>query len=200
MRFLPFSLALASVLAAPAAMAAVVFDFEGETTGLQGSSLAITVSGITMTISRLSGADVEIRNISSISANSPPSWGSRTLSPFNSMSGGGFLLTFSSAIAAISVEAGDFAPSDADRMSLTVGGSADSDSLTASQGLPSFVTLSLSGLNNTQAILSGGSATFPQSVFWDNISIELANQVPVPTTLALASAGLLLLRGRRRQA
>lgn len=196
MRLLPVSIAVATLLASSAAMSAIVFDFESAATGNYGASGAFTSGGVTMTVTRLDGSAVEVRSLGGF----PASWGRNALSPFLNIPGGAFLLTFSSAFSAISVDTGDIAPSDADVFSLTVGSDVDTDSQSGSQGFPFFTTLSLTSLNSTTAILSGGSTSFPQSVFWDNISIELANQVPVPATLALAGAGLLLLGWQRRRA
>lgn len=182
--FRPVALAACLLLAAGAQ--AATFDFESSATGLQGPSLVLTDSGLTVSITRIGGADVEIRNISGFSG-SPAAFGKRSLSPFNSTSGGAFLLTFSSAISAISVDVGDFAPSDADEFTLTAGLGSDTSSQSGSTGFPTYSTLSVSGVSSFTAILSGGSAAFPQSVFWDNIKVTA---VPEPGTYALMALGL----------
>lgn len=190
-------LAAALGVAANAQAAVVVFDFEGESLGDKGASHAITSGGISMTITRLGGDTFQVGG----NPNFPSSWGRRALLPMPNTDGGAFLLTFSSAISSISVEASDLAPSDADALSLTVGASVDTDSLPTDFGLPSFATLSLTGLSATQAVLSGGSSAFPQSVYWDNIRIETNSEVPAPGSALLGGAAFaaLLLARRRRE-
>lgn len=111
------------------------------------------------------------------------------------------MLTFSSAFSSISVDVGDFQPSDEDSFSMTVGAFVDSDSQSSNTGFPDFSTLSLTGLNATQAVLSGGSQSFPQSVFWDNIRVETGSAVPEPGTTLLVGAAMVALfaTGRRRK-
>ncbi len=184
-------------VAANAHAALVVFDFEGESFGDKGASHTITSGGISMTITRLGGDTFQVGG----NPDFPSSWGRRALLPSLNTDGGAFLLTFSSAISSISVEAGDLAPSDTDALSLTVGAAVDTGTLPGNVGLPSFATLSLTGLNATQAVLSGGSPGFSQSVFWDNIRIETNSEVPAPGSALLAGAAFaaLLLAGRRRE-
>lgn len=178
--------ALAAGLVLASASQAASFNFESTTAGLQGPSLVMTDSGLTVTITRIGGADVEIRDLS-FDGRTPGAFGARTLSPFNNTGAGAFLLTFSGAISAISVDVGDFAPSDADSFTLTAGTGMDSGSQSGSTGFPTYSTLSVTGVNTFTAVLSGGSAGFPQSVFWDNLNVTA---VPEPSTYALMALGL----------
>ncbi len=185
------------VAASSAAQAVpIVFDFESTPTG-SSTSLVLNNSGLTLTIARIGGAAVEVATRTSY----PASWGDRALSPFLNVGGGAFLLTFSQAISSLSVDVGDFAPSDSDSFTVTAGGQTASASQLATTGFPTFTTLSLAGLNTTAAFFSGGSAAFPQSVFWDNIRVNLVpTRIPEPATLLLLGIGLLSLGlSRRRQ-
>ncbi len=165
---------------------AATFDFEAESAGSKGPTLVQIDSGLTLTITRIGGGDIEV----ALRAAYPATWGSHALSPFLDTGAGAFLLTFSSAISSISVDVGDFAPSDDDVFSLTAGTGFDSDTQPGSTGFPTFSTLTVAGVNTFTAVLSGGSTSFPQSVFWDNIKVTEASQVPVPGTLALLALGL----------
>lgn len=178
------TLAASLVLALSGAQAATVFDFEAETAGDKGASFAMTVDGITMTITRVDGASVEVADRS---GSYPASFGRLALSPFVNSSGGAFLLSFSSAIGSISVDVGDFTPSDADEWSLSAGGGMASGGQDGTTGFPEFSTLMVGSVNTMTAILSGGSPAFPQSVFWDNITVTA---VPEPGTYALMALGL----------
>lgn len=195
MRLLAVLLTTATLSLAPAAHAATIFDFESEIAGNKGNSYAITKNGLTMTITRIGGKVVEVASRQGY----PSSWGRLALSPFLDTSAGAIQLSFSKAITSISVDAGDFAPSDADNFLLTAGSASDSDSQLASTGFPNFATLSLDGLNTFTATLSGGSASFAESVFWDNITVTTANAVPIQGTLGLALGSLGLMAWRRRR-
>ena len=183
MMFAPIRVAVAASLALAAFGAqAVTFDFESETAGVKGPSFSMVSGGLGVTITRIGGGDVSVT-----SSVFPAGWGQNALSPFANTSAGAFLLTFSSAISAISVDVGDFQPSDADVFSLTAGSGSTSGSQGGTTGFPVFSTLSLSGVNSFTAVLSGGSASFPESVFWDNIQVTA---VPEPGTMAMLALGL----------
>lgn len=138
---------------------AALFDFEAEPAGAKGAMLVQSDSGVTMTITRIGGSPIEVAfNFSYADA---PGWGANALSPFLDVGGGAFLLTFSTAISSISVDVGDFAPSDADSFSLSAGTGFDSGSQDGSTGFPTFTTLKVDGVDTTTAILSGGSILGP---------------------------------------
>jgi hypothetical protein len=176
----------AFTLASGTTSAVTVFDFESTASGNQGASLTLVGSEVDVTITRFGGSPVEV----AFRANYPATWGSHALSPFLANTGGAFLLTFSKAITSISVDVGDFSPSDEDSFSLNAGTGSDAGSQNGSTGFPTFFTLSVTGINSTTAILSGGSTQFPQSLFWDNVTVEVS-AVPEPETYALMLAGLL---------
>jgi hypothetical protein len=186
-RFNTLAACAALALASGTASAATeVFDFESLSSGGHGTSLTLFGTHVDLTITRIGGADVEV----AFRRNYPGSWGSHALSPFLNDQGGAFLLSFSKAITSIGVDVGDFAPSDADSFSLVAGTGTDSGAQSGSTGFPAFSHLSVTGIDSTTAILSGGSGTFPQSVFWDNITVEVT-AVPEPETYALMLGGLL---------
>ncbi len=199
MRFRIKTLAACAALAFAAGAASAtteVFDFEAATAMNYGSSLTLTGTNVDLTITRIGGADVEVAFRSAY----PSSWGSHALSPFIDDHGGAFLLTFSKAITSIGVDVGDFSPSDPDSFTLSAGTGSDSGSQSGSTGFPTFSHLSVTGISSSTAMLSGGSTAFPQSVFWDNITVDVA-PVPEPETYALMVGGLLAIGAtvRRRQ-
>lgn len=196
------AIGLASALLSPALAAPITFDLESIALGTY-TSASQTVSGVTLTISRVGGSSFEIADITP-NAGVPASYLNRTLNPFNFSSGGAFVFSFDTVFRSISVELGDFEPSDIDTSTLTAG--TGSDSVTTTNTASGFGPYSLN-VNNVgrtcvrTAGASGGSATFPQSVFWDNIRINTCDvgQVPEPTSsalmlLGLAAAGLVSIR------
>jgi hypothetical protein len=180
---LKLSAIAASLALTAGAASAATYDFEAEAAGPKGPVLVQLDSGVTMTITRIGGGPIEVAARTAY----PPGWGGHALSPFLDVSAGAFMLTFSSAISAISVDVGDFAPSDEDVFTLTAGSGSASGSQSGSTGFPFFTTLSVTGISSFTAVLSGGSSSFPESVFWDNITVTA---VPEPGTYAMLAAGL----------
>lgn len=185
-RLMGFTIGTLMALGAGTATAATaVFDFEGVAPGNYGSSLTLFGPGINLTITRDRGP-IEIAT-----RTYPPGWGLNALSPFLDTNGSEFFLTFSALVTSISVDVGDFAPSDPDSFTLDAGTGSDSGSQGENTGFPTFSTLSLSEIDTFTAQLSGGSADFPQSVFWDNITVAFVPaEVPEPAPYALLLAGL----------
>jgi hypothetical protein len=171
-------------------------------------SITETAAGLTATFSR-PGNTFAIADISSFGG--PPSFGQRTLSPFNNTSNNAFLVNFSAGLSSLSLQAGDF-DADADVITLQIfsglngtGTNLGSMSINyaASATFPNdVVTLALSsGVPILSATFIGGSPSFPNSIYFDNV---VATPVPGP----IAGAGLpgLILAGggllgwwRRRQ-
>lgn len=172
---------------------AATFNFEGTVVGSGLTTLSQTDSGLTATFTRVGGLAFEIRDIGS----SVPSFGSRTLAAFNDTSAGAFIVDFSTLISGISVSMGDFAPSDADTLTLTaftgVGGTGSvlgtvTLNLLELGGGFDFLTLNVGAPLIQSITMNGGSVAFPNSVFYDNLVATTATA----TRDAGSAAGLLL--------
>ncbi len=187
----------------PAAGAApVTFDFEEfAATGFVGAhtSLAMARPGVNATVTRTSGKRFDIfGNFSSSfpsTHQTPTSWGSRSLNPFfDSTTNDGFLIDFDVPLINISIEAGDYGsgtPSDdQDTMTLTayagpggtgpVGGT---DSFF--YGLMHFPQVSTVSATNSSGpirsiIITGGVNPHWNSMFWDNLTVEVVTAPPPP--------------------
>ena len=202
-----FVLTAASALAATP-VSAQTFDFESlaSTSGGAYTSLSQTNSGLTMTLSRAGGLGFDI------SSAVTPSFGSRSLSPFANPGSGPFTADFSSDLSFISVDMGDFAPSDSDTFTLSIfsglGGTGtllgSSSFAYGSAGFPTTGTLTAASLVPFRsAIFNGGSNEFPNSVYYDNIVARpTVAGVPEPSTWAMLLLGFGLIGGamRRRRA
>ena len=79
------------------------------------ASVSETVGGVTFTITR-PGASFSIDDLSSYPI--PSTWGNRTLGPFNNVNGFGFVGNFSRTVSNVSIEFGDFLPSDFDALTI----------------------------------------------------------------------------------
>jgi hypothetical protein len=201
------ALSAAVFFAAPSPTAAqtATFDFEGEATTSGGAhtSLMQSDSGVTMTLTR-PGSSFDINSIG-IGA-----FGSRSLGPFVSTGATPFIADFSTLLTAVTIDMGDFSPSDIDTLKLeafsglgATGALLDSAML----GLPNtsgFDLLTVAvvspGIRSVRFI--GGSGSFPNSVYYDNIHVRTATDtslVPEPSSLALLLGGVLPVLRRRRQ-
>lgn len=163
------------------------------------ASVSETVGGVTFTITR-PGASFSIDDLSSYPI--PSTWGNRTLGPFNNVNGFGFVGNFSRTVSNVSIEFGDFLPSDFD--ALTIEGYSGSDgtgtllgsvtsTLCCGTGTGfeySSLLLAISGINSIRFI--GGSAEFPHSLYYDNFRAEVdMNEIPEPATLGLLGLGMI---------
>lgn len=216
----PALAALALAVPSRPAAAQITFDFEAQAaTALPRlgalTSLSITESGLTITITRTSGAAFDIVENSAATGQDgkPAGWALHSLDPFfDAVSADAFLVDFSMPVTGVSVETGDYG-ADIDDVSLLAyagaGGSGallGSDSGTYSGAFTSIATLSTGVSGIMSVVLAGGSpGSFPNSMFWDNLVVLDAGTpvVPEPATLALVgalvpAAGLIALRRRAR--
>lgn len=212
---------LALGLAIAASGATFTFDFESETaTALPRTgaltSLAMSQGGFTLTITREGAAapgqfDV-VANVSSQAGNQsgkPAGWGLNSLDPFVNVGASAFILNFSHAVNSFSVQFGDYAQDSDDVLSLTgydqagLGGSiVDSDSVAyGTSAFPTFATGTVAGPGILSVRMIGGGSDFPNSVFYDNmvVDVDMRNEVPEPGTYAMLAGGLLGLAFLRRR-
>ena len=211
------------VLAGAASADSVLFDFESEPVDgvTDGNLTELNIfdsgSGLSVDISRSSGVGFDVINDTAVdSRNSyPPSFGDQALSPFFEFATEDFFVAnFSSVVSAVSIDAGDFAE-DPDTITLQAftglngtGSIVETDiqsftgNLTLSgNGDPANdpVTLSVAGQDIRSITFVGfGGSQFPNSVFFDNLTVSTA--VPEPATgtfLMLLSVTSLLVRRKR---
>ncbi len=177
--------------------ATIVFDFEDQPLATGLTTLSMTEMGITLTITRQNGSPFSIIDLGPLA---PSGWGARTLSPFaDPQSLDPFILSFSPAVTQVSAELGDYgADSDSYSLSLQEPGSPSASGLWGTRDLavdPSQTVLVSASATST-ALLAGGSAAVPSSLFFDNITVEA---IPEPGTLfpvLCAIGGLAALRIR----
>jgi hypothetical protein len=200
------SLGLACGVADRGQAGAIVFGFEDQTAtalpfGGAITSLSMTQSGLTVTITR-PGDTFDILNTGVIGL--PASYGTRTLSSFNSeLAATPYIADFSLAASAVSLDFGDFG-SDIDRLVLEAySGLGASGALLASApgllpgGGSTFTSATLSvaveGIRSIRFI--GGSTNFPHSVYNDNLKITVAQATVVPEPSTLVAGALFALIG-----
>lgn len=209
-----FVIALGSVFAS--ANAYSLFDFESNpaTSNFSGStggytSLTDTDAGLTMTITRSSGArfDVFDNPTMGLGNSFPLTWDNRSLSPFFASSTNDyFVADFSSAINAVELEGLDFSP-DSDTLMLEVwsGAGATGTMLYSTSNFwgtqigPNYSAVGWNGGPSGSALsirFRGGSTAAPQSMFIDNIA---AQAVPEPATIAALGLGAAAMIRRRRR-
>lgn len=171
------------------------------------SSLVMSSGGLTVTLTRTTGSRFDIVNNVGGQAGKPASWGAHSLDPFfNLPLLDKWLVDFSLPVKSFSIEFGDYAPSDDDtpvdlRAWSGHGGTGslvgtDSDVWRASEGFPNYKTLSYSGGNALSAYFYS-DGIYPNSVFWDNMELEVVPEPTVLTLLGVGAAGLLLRRKRK---
>jgi hypothetical protein len=185
----------------------IVFSFEEQPpTSRTGAltSLSLTNGGLTLDITRPGSVFDIVDNTSPSQVDKPPSWGVRSLDPFFAeTSATPFNLNFSTALRSLSVEFGDYGADFPDRLALAgYSGLNGTGTLVASilvpfdaATLPAFATATItSSAPFRSARMIGGTPSFPNSVFYDNLTAEV---VPEPTTLVLLGTGVLVVAGSR---
>jgi hypothetical protein len=188
---------VALVATAAANAAPILFTFESTSQGTY-STLPITQGGLTATIST---------NTPNFLVTGPfggaPGWGNNhLLVSFNTFPAGNyFQVNFSQPLTSASVQFADFfadsdTPVTLDAYSgLNGTGSivaSDSEVWPATSGFPAFGTLSLVSATPFQSIRFTGGGGFPNSLFWDNLQVEVA---PVPEPISLVVFGGLVAVG-----
>ena len=163
------------------------------------TSLTITQGGLTMVLTR-PGSSFDIFNTTL--APFAASWGTRALDPFAHFdSATPFNANFSLALSSISIDMGDFTPSDLDTASLvaysgldgtgSIVGSSSTTCCDVGSGFV-FTTLTVSGAGIRSVRFIGGSPSFPNSLYYDNINVTFATgpAIPEPATMLLLGSGL----------
>jgi hypothetical protein len=205
--------ATALVFTAVQAQAALItYDFEGEAATTDGALtvLVLTEGGVTMTLDRELDAVFDVSNISG----RPASYGNRSLDPFfMEESATAFIADFSTLISSFSLDAGDFTNSDIDFLRIEAYSGANATGVLVDvfvsppccafgggfQGLSGGVA----GANIASVRFIGGSFFFPNSMYYDNITINTIDEqvVPEPASLLLLGSGLVggVRRWRKRR-
>lgn len=217
--FLAVLAGLALLVVGSPARAQIVFDFESVLPVLSlnpttVSSVTQTVSGLTVTIYRTSGAVIDVWDLSFFSG--PASWGSRSLGTFIDLTDDYLVANFSAPVGGVgvSVEFGDYGADSDDTVLLeafsgldATGSSLGSASSSWGGGdfflgeSPGTIGVAASGIRSIR--FKGGSFQFPQSLYWDNLTVQQQRDiVPEPGALAMLAglgvAGVGLLFRRRR--
>lgn len=204
--------------------APIVFDFEDQpvdsTQNGSLTTLTLTQPGLEVTITRSAGAAFDVLNPGAGGYPNayPDGWGEQALSPFFAQSLDDFFIaSFSIPVAFVSVESGDFggdsdvialeafSNDDGTGQILPVNVNTDSVNWTSDLGLMGLgdppVEISVGEPLGTRVIRSvvfrGGSANFPNSVYFDNLTVV----VPEPTTALMFGCGLagIAVVGRKRR-
>ena len=204
MRRLAILTVLALVVGIHSAQAAT-FNFESVAVG-NYTSLSQTDSGLTVMYD-LGGV---VFQIDDHTPGGPPGFGDRTLSNFEPTccTANPYNANFSAAQNAVSIQFGDFGPSDDDTpVTLTafsglngtgaVVGTASTTWL-GTDAFPNFKTLTVISAAPFLSVRFSGSGPFNNSLFWDNM-LTGDQVIPEPMTLALIGSGLLGLAARRRR-
>lgn len=203
-----------------ASAATILFDFESTPAtfisppaGLRPgalSALSLTEGGLTLSLYRENQGRFDIVENAGNQAGKPASFGDRSLDPFfQETVATAFIGNFSEGIFGVSIDFGDYG-GDADSFTLEAYSGLDGtggllDSISVNYGgntFPTFMTASLGGPFPARSIrfIGGSAGSFPNSLFYDNITA--VTQAPEPATLWLlgTAAGLVAARRRRRQA
>lgn len=194
---------------------AILFDFESLTpTSLPRNGahtlLPMTQGGLTVTLSRTTGTAFDVVANTGSQAGKPAAWGSNSLDPFFALPGAdAFLADFSMPLTSLSIEFGDYGPSDDDSpvtltaySGLGASGSvvgADSQIWGANAGFPSFGTASVSPRMPFRSVLFTSGGQFTNSLFWDNMVVTTGSIIPAPGAVMLGGIGMGLVGWLRRR-
>jgi hypothetical protein len=150
----------------------------------------------------------------------PSGWGSRSLDSFYAgraqpgTDNAPFQLDFSSAINSFSVEFGDFGQDSGDVLAIyaysivggAINGSAanylgsSSFSVSGRSSLPTFSVGSFAASGIRSIVMIGGTPVARHSVFYDNITVNMASAVPEPEAYLMFGIGIAVaaIRSRKR--
>jgi hypothetical protein len=212
-------------MAGPTRADTAIFDFESPypTTAIPGTgirtgaytSLSFTVNGLTIDLSRPGGKFDLVQNTyfdATRDQTKPAGWGQKSLDPFSQQTQPTpFVVNFSLPASSVVIKMGDYGDDLNDVLVLKAfSGLNASGTLLASatDTLPSGETgfdkrsLSLSAMGINSISFIGGTSLFPNSVFYDNLTItftgggggttseEPPGNIPEPSALTLVAIGL----------
>lgn len=184
-RFLSkLAIALLTTLGATGSALASAVDFESTATGTYSS-----LSYGPVDISFLAGTGTfDVQN----QAPGSPLSGHMLISYFKNPGTGSFQATFAGGASSVSIDFGDYSPSDDDEGHLRAYDASnnllDSDYVVVPGSGPN-ATLSVSSTTAIARVEWNETGSFAGAVYWDNLTYE-ATQVPEPVSLALVALGL----------
>jgi PEP-CTERM motif len=178
-------LALALGLALGTAGSAMATTIDFESTGI-GTYSGLTFGAVSISFLAGSGS-FEVQNQTS----APPPSGHVLISYFTNPGSGSFQATFAGGANTVSIDVGDYSPSDADEVHLRAYDSLNNLLDTAFFLIPGVgpgTTLTVSSSTPIARVEWNDTGEFAGSVYWDNLSYQVA-AVPEPSTWAMMILG-----------